>query len=214
MQHKINPTVHSWANTWGVGGRCYVRLSGSWNPSASWGESQTSSCRHFVTVELPCVIPWPIHQDNFQSKRTMRKFSGESHKDVPRSRQRRVLQETACHHRKTQDGQHRHPLRLGTKNCWWWFVWAGPYTSPSSPQGPKVKIRFWTDRGKKTDLVNEVKILKELLYLIANFTWSIFYIVNPICRKDMSFRDSLDLATDLGRTISNLAKGNINKSII
>jgi hypothetical protein len=70
------------------------------------------------------------------------------------------------------------------------------------------------DRGKKTDLVNKPKILKELLYLIANFTLSIFYIVNPICRKDVSFRDSLDLATDLGRTISNLAKGNINKSKI
>ena len=62
------------------------------------------------------------------------------------------------------------------------------------------------------DLVNKAKILKELFYLVANFTLSIFHFVNPICHKEVSFRDSLDLATDLGCTVSNLEKGNINKS--
>jgi hypothetical protein len=74
-----------------------------------------------------------------------------------------------------------------------------------------MKIRLWIDRVKKTDLVNKPKILKEVLYLIANFTLSIVYIINPICHKEVSFCDSFDLATDLGCTISNLAKGNINK---
>ena len=60
------------------------------------------------------------------------------------------------------------------------------------------------ERAKKAHLVNKPKILKEVLYLIADFTLSIIHIVNPICHKDVSFRDSFDLATDLGCPIGNL----------
>ena len=83
-----------------------------------------------------------------------------SKKDVPQSKRRQVLQETACRHRRTQDGQHRRPLHLGTMHCWWQFVWAGPYTSLFSPQDPRTKMRMRIYRAKKTDLVNKPKVLK------------------------------------------------------
>ena len=63
------------------------------------------------------------------------------------------------------------------------------------------------------DLVNKPKILKGLLYLIADFTLTIIHIVNPICCEEVSFRDGFDLATDLGCTIGDLEKGNISEKV-
>ena len=64
---------------------------------------------------------------------------------------------------------------------------------------------------KTTDLVNKTKILKELLYLIADFTLTIIHIVDPICCEEVSFRDGFGLAVDLGCTIGDLEKGNLSE---
>ena len=74
-------------------------------------------------------------------------------------------------------------------------------------------MRLWKDRVKTTDLVNKLKILKELLYLIVDFTLTIIHVIDPICCEEVSFCDSFYLAVDLGCTIGDLEKGYISKRV-